>query len=284
MLTKPEIIQLIDKSYQNRLALLEMLIHSGVGHIGGAFSAMDVLTVLYEKILRHDPGNPKWQDRDIFLLSAGHKAVGLYIVLQSVGYFEKSLLKKHNTLHTPLPMHPDDKKLPGIEFPTGALGHGLSVACGMAAAFKVDLLSNRVLVMMGDGESNEGSVWEAMLCAVKYKLDNLTVIIDANGLQSEGFTRDVMPIASLEAIYRDLGWSVRTIDGHDMAQIYVALTNIPGEIGKPTCIIANTVKGKGISFAENNYRYHHWSPTPDEGAKARESLRECHKLEVAKIA
>lgn len=283
MLTKQEIIQLIDKAYQNRITLIEMLIHSGVGHVGGAFSAMDVVTVLYEKILRHDPGNPKWQERDIFLLSAGHKAVGLYIVLQAVGYFEKSVLEKHNALHTPLPMHPDEKKLAGIEFPTGALGHGLSVAGGIATAFKMDLSSRRVFVMMGDGESNEGSVWEAMLSAAKYKLDNLTVIIDANGLQSEGFTSEIMPIASLETIYRDLGWSARTIDGHDMAQIYAALVEMPFETGKPTCIIANTIKAKGISFAENNYRYHHWSPTPEEGAKAIESLKKCHKREVMKI-
>ena len=122
MLNKAELVRLIDRSYQNRITLVEMLIHSGVGHIGGAFSAMDIFTVLYEKILRHDPKNSKWPERDIFILSAGHKAVGLYIVLQAVGYFEKSVLDTHNTLHTPLPMHPDNKLLPGIEFPTGALG------------------------------------------------------------------------------------------------------------------------------------------------------------------
>lgn len=284
MLTKSELVHLIDRSYQNRIALVEMLIHSGVGHIGGASSAMDILTVLYEKILRHDPKNPKWAERDIFLLSAGHKAVGLYIVLQAFGYFDKSVLETHNTLHTRLPMHPDDKLLPGIEFPTGALGHGLSVACGIASVFKMDHSSRRVFVMLGDGESDEGSVWEAMLSAAKYGLDNLTAIIDVNGVQGSGPTRDIMPIAFLESVYRDVGWSVQTIDGHNMAQIHAALIGLPREAGRPTCIVANTIKCKGIAFAESNWHYHHWAPTPEDGARAIQSLQETHQREVTKVA
>ena len=158
-LTKPELKRLVDQSYRNRITLVEMLIHSGWATSGGTSSAMDILTVLYEKILRHDPQNPKWPERDVFLLSAGHKAVGLYIVLQSVDYFDKSVLETHNTLHTLLPMHPDEKAASRHRVPTGALGHGLSVACGIATAFKMDGSSRRVFVMIGDGESNEGSVW-----------------------------------------------------------------------------------------------------------------------------
>lgn len=283
MLTKAEQIDLLDKSYRNRIALMEMLIHSGVGHIGGASSAMDIFTVLYDRILRHDPENPQWSNRDIFILSAGHKAVGLYIVLQSAGYFDETVLATHNVLHTRLPMHPDHKVLPGIEFPTGALGHGLPVACGIAAALKLDRSPRRVFVMLGDGESNEGSVWEAMLSAVKYRLDNLTVIVDANAVQGCGTTEEIMPVASLEAVYRDFGWATRTIDGHDMGQIHAALSQLPAQPGRPTCVIAKTVKGKGISFAEGNWHYHHWSPDPENGAKAIEDLKECHNREVTKL-
>jgi transketolase len=283
MLTKSELVQLIDKSYQNRIALVEMLIHSGVGHIGGACSAMDILTVLYERILRHQPKNPEWAERDIFLLSAGHKAVGLYMVLQSNGYFDKSVLETHNALNTPLPMHPDDKLLPGIEFPTGALGHGLSVGCGIATAFKMDQSNRRVFVMLGDGESNEGSVWEAMLVAAKHRLDNLTAIVDVNGVQGAGPTREIMPMPFLESVYRDVGWSVKAIDGHDMAQIYASLVDTPFEVGRPSCIIANTIKGKGIPFLENDWHYHHWVPTEEDGARALESLKESHRREVARI-
>jgi transketolase len=284
MLSRADLTELIEKSYRNRITLVEMLIHSGVGHIGGAFSAMDMFTVLYEKILRHDPKNPRWSDRDIFILSAGHKAVGLYIVLQSVGYFGKEVLGTHNALGTPLPMHPDDKLLPGIEFPTGALGHGLSVACGIATAWKMDGSRRRMFVMLGDGESNEGSVWEAMLSAMKQGLDNLTAIVDCNGVQGCGPTKEIMPIASLESVYRDVGWSVRTINGHDMAQIHAALLEAPYQAGRPTCIIANTVKGKGIDFAENDWHYHHWVPNAEDGARAIESLKHCHQREVLSLA
>lgn len=181
-------------------------------------------------------------------------------------------------------MHPDDKLLPGIEFPTGALGHGLSVACGIATAFKMDGSSRRVLVMIGDGESDEGSIWEAMSSAAKYQLDNLTAIVDVNGVQGSGLTRDIMPIGFLDSVYRDVGWSVRTIDGHDMAQIHATLVDMPCEVGRPTCIIANTIKGKGIAFAENDWHYHHWAPTPEDGARAIESLKECRQREVTKVA
>ena len=283
MLAKQEIVRIVNMSYQNRLTLVNILIRCGLAHIGGASSAMDILTVLYEKVLKHDPKHPHWEERDIFVLSAGHKAVGLYVVLQAAGYFEEEVLWTYNALHTRVPMHPDEKKLPGIEFPTGSLGHGLSVAGGLATAFKLNHSPRKVFVLVGDGESNEGSMWEAMLSTAKYHLDNLVVIIDQNGLQSEGFTRDILPLGSFENIYRDFGWSVRTIDGHDVQQIYGALTETPYETEKPTCIVARTVKGKGISFAESDYRYHHWHPTPEEGARAIASLIEAHQREVEGI-
>lgn len=283
MLPKAELVRLLDRSYGNRIALVEMLMETGVGHIGGASSAMDVLTVLYDRILRHDPQNPQWPERDVFLLSAGHKAVGLYIVLQNAGYFDKSVLATHNKLHSPLPMHPDHKVLPGIEFPTGSLGHGFPVACGIATALKLDGSSRRVFIMLGDGESDEGTTWEAMLCAAKYRLDNLTAIVDFNSVQSCGPTKEIMPIDGLADVYRNVGWAVREINGNDMAEVCAALTNLPHADGRPTCVISHTIKGKGIAFAENNCRYHHWSPTAEDGRRAIESLRECHKQEVLKI-
>ena len=284
MLPKKEIIKLTNKSYTNRITLLNILKKCGDAHLGGASSAMDILTVLYEKILNHDPLKPKWDIRDIFILSAGHKAVGLYVVLQSQGYFEKKILWTYNSLHTKVPMHPDEKLLPGVEFPTGSLGHGLSVAGGIAHAFKMDGSNRKVYVLMGDGESAEGSVWEAVLSSAKYKLDNLTAIIDVNGLQSENFTKDILPIAPFEDKFTSFGWSAKEVNGNSIAEIYNALTESPFEKEKPTCIIANTIKGKGVDFAENSPEYHHWAPPSDAEANlAIESIKECQRREIDKI-
>lgn len=284
MLSEDETLELLDKSYKNRMTLVNILKKCGDAHIGGASSAMDILTVLYNKILKHDPENPKWGDRDIFILSAGHKAIALYVVLQSAGYFEEDILWTYNALNTRVPMHPDEKLLPGIEFPTGSLGHGLSVAAGIANAYKMDNRKNKIYVLLGDGEAAEGAVWEAALGAAKYKLDNLTIVIDVNGLQSENYTLDILPVAPFEPKYLSFGWSVRTIDGHDIAQIYKALSEAPYEVEKPTCIIANTIKGKGVDFAENSPEYHHWAPPSDEQADfAIECMKKCYKLEVEKI-
>lgn len=284
MLTKKEVRDLIDKSYKNRLTLLDILKRCGKLHIGGALSAMDILTVLYDRVLKHDPKNPKWEDRDIFLLSAGHKAVAHYVVLQSQGYFEKDILWTYNKLHTRVPIHPDEKKLPGIEFPTGSLGHGLPVAGGIAIAFRRDGAGRKVFVLLGDGEAAEGSVWEAVLSSPKYELDNLVAVIDVNGLQGEGYTRDILPIEPFEDKYRSFGWSVRTIDGHDISQIYQALTEAPYEVGKPTCIVANTIKAKGIDFAEGSPKFHLWrSPEEESVNEAIESMKACHRREIERI-
>jgi len=261
LLSSEEQKELIRKAYENRIKILEIIRRCGSVHLGGCFSAIDILTVLYNKVLKHDPSQPKWKDRDIFILSAGHKAVSLYVVLQSVGYFEEELLWTVNTMHSKLPMHPDDKKLNGIEFPTGSLGHGLPVGCGIAAAFKQDKKKNKVFVLLGDGESEEGSNWEAALVANKYKLDNLVVIIDANGLQGEACYEDTLPIAPLDKKFKSFGWSVRSIKGHNISEIFQSLIEAPYELNKPTCIVANTVKAKGLNFAENIVDFHHWGPS-----------------------
>jgi len=281
MLENKEKLKIVEKAYKNRLTLLNIIKRCGTVHIGGCLSAMDILTVLYNKVLKHDPRNPKWKERDIFFLSAGHKAVSLYIVLQSQGYFERNLLWTFNKLHSKLPMHPDEKLLPGIEFPTGSLGHGLSVGCGVATAFKKDKLNRRVFVLMGDGESEEGSVWEAALIANKYKLDNLIVIIDANGLQSEACVEEILPIAPIDEKFKAFGWSIRNINGHDINQIYKALIEAPYEINKPTCIVAHTIKAKGVDFAENKVEFHHWSLSDEASVNdAIKCLKTCYEREL----
>ena len=281
MLTKKELFKMTENSYKNRLTLLNILKRCGTVHIGGCLSVMDILTVLYEKVLKHDPKNPKWEDRDVFFLSAGHKAVSLYVVLQSQGYFKEDILWTFNKLHSRLPMHPDEKLLPGVEFPTGSLGHGLSVGCGVATAFKKNNLIRNVYVLLGDGESEEGAVWEAALIANKYKLDNLIAIIDANGLQSEACIEEILPIAPIDEKFKSFGWSVRSIDGHDINQIYEALIEAPYEAKKPTCIVANTIKAKGVDFAENKVEFHHWSPSDDDSAdKAILSLKSSYEKEL----
>ena len=284
MLNKKEIVELINKSYKNRLTLLEIIRKTGVAHLGGASSSMDLMTVLYSKVLRHNPKKPKWDGRDIFILSAGHKGVGYYIILQSEGYFARDILFTGNQMHTKVPMHPDNKLLPGIEFPTGSLGHGLPVASGIALASKRDGLNRKIFVLMGDGEAAEGSVWEAVLGIAKYKLDNLILIIDVNRLQSENYTQEILPVEPFENKYRDFGWSVRTIDGHNILQIYKALTEAPFEDNKPTCIVANTIKAKGVDFAENSPDFHYWSPSNIKDIdKAVECLKICCEKEVNKI-
>lgn len=282
-LTQQEVRELMDKSYANRLKVIDLAKRCGSLHVGGSLSAMEVMTVIYSKVLRHDPKNPKWEGRDYFFLSAGHKAAGYYVVLNSVGYFSDDDLYTYNSFLNKVPGHLDDKVTPGVEFPFGSLGHGLSVAGGFAIISKIKFPNRRIFVLMGDGEASAGSVWEAALSASKYKLDNLIAIIDANGVQSESTTEDILPTAPFENKYRDFGWSVRTIDGHDVQQIYKALSEAPYEVDKPTLIVANTIKGKGIDFAEGSAEYHYWAPTPADADRASECIKICYKKELEKI-
>lgn len=282
LLTIDKIKELIEKSYKNRITMMK-LISKGDGHIGGAFSSMDILTVLYNKVLRIDPKNPKWDGRDVFLLSAAHKAVGLYVVLQSVGYFKEDILWTYYDLHSRIPTHPDAELLPGIDFSFGSLGHGLSVGSGIALAFKRKKSDRKVFVLLGDGEACEGSVWEAALGAATHELDNLIAIIDVNRITAEDFLENEVKVLPFENKYRDFGWSVRTIDGHDISQIYKALVEAPYEEGKPTCIVANTIKAKGVSFCENLPEYHHWTPDSEDVKKAIECISQCQREEIVKV-
>jgi len=256
-LTTEEVRILIDKSYRCRKNILKMMRY-GEGHIGGAFSSIDIITVLYNKIMRHNPRDPKWSDRDRFILSAGHKCLALYTILADQGYFEEDVLWTYNTLDTKVPMQGDEKALPGVEFPTGSLGHGLAVANAMALTARLDRKDYRVFVMLGDGECAEGSVWEAAMASAHHQIDNITAIVDRNGLQVNGRTVDIMNTSPFEDKFKAFGWEVITIDGHDFSQIYSALSSVPFLEKKPSCIIADTIKCKGLSFAEDKFQYHHW--------------------------
>jgi len=255
-LSKYEIKLLINKSYKCRENILKMM-RKGEGHIGGAFSSLDILTILYNKILKHDPGNPRWADRDMFILSAGHKCLALYTVLADQGYFDEDILWTYNSFTTRVPMHPDENSLPGIEFPTGSLGHGLAVANAIALTARLDRKNYRVFTILGDGECDEGSVWEAAMAASHHKIDNLATIVDRNGLQVNGRTTEVMNTGLLEDKFRSFGWEVTTISGHNFNQINEALSALPFSQGKPSCIIADTVKCKGLISGEDRYEFHH---------------------------
>jgi transketolase len=280
-LLKEEINSLIEKAYNGRIKILKMM-KNGDTHIGGAFSCIDILTVLYNKILRHDPENPEWKDRDRFILSAGHKGIALYPVLQDQGYFTEEILWTYNKFNSSVPMHPD-RVLPGIEFPTGSLGHGLSVGNGFAIIGKSDKKNFRVFVLLGDGECGEGSIWEAIMASAHYKLDNLTVIVDRNGLQVNGKTTEVMNTAPLEDKFTSFGWEVRTIDGHDFNQINNVLLEAPFKKGRPSCIIADTIKCKGFPDGENIFSFHHWHCDNDKINEVISDIEKAKRSELQNI-
>ena len=281
-LNEEELKTLINKSYKCRQNILKMM-RKGEGHIGGAYSGLDIITVLYNKILKHDPKNPKWPNRDRFILSAGHKCLALYAVLADRGYFDEEVLWTYATFKTKVAMHPEEKLLEGIEFPTGSLGHGLPVGNAIALAARLDSSDYRVFVMLGDGECNEGSVWEAAMAAGHYKVDNLVAIVDKNGLQVNGTTEEIMNVEPLQDQFEAFGWAAKTVDGHDFNQVYDSLLKVPFEKGKPSAIVANTTKCKGLLFAENNYQYHHWHCQPEKIDEAIELVATQMRKELDKV-
>lgn len=226
------------------------------GHIGGANSAADIVTALYFYKMRHDPKNPKKKDRDRFLLSKGHAAILQYAALAECGYFPVEDLKHTKELGSYLQGHPDVRKTPGIEAGTGSLGQGLSIGLGMALGQKLDGLDCKTYVLLGDGEMAEGQVWEAAMAAAAFQADNLVAIVDKNGLQANGRIKDRMDTGNISAKFMSFGWHVMEINGHDMKEIIEALDETDRIKGVPTAVIASTVKGKGVSFAENVVGYH----------------------------
>lgn len=255
-------------AYNMRRMICETIINNGEGHGGPALSCTDILAVLYMNVMNIDMDDPTGPDCDKFLLSAGHKCLALYAALAEKGIIDKKVLSTYNQLGTPVPGHPDMTKLRGVQFSTGSLGHGLPIGCGLAKAAKMQGKDYMTYVLMGDGEHGEGSVWEAAAYAVHNKLDNLVAIIDENGLQINGTTAEVLRPAPFEDRYGGFGWAVRSIDGHNLKEIYDALNAAPFEKGKPSLIVAKTHKGRGISFMENNINYHHWHPGEEEAKKA----------------
>ncbi|WP_038059419.1 transketolase [Thermodesulfovibrio yellowstonii] len=253
-----------EKARQIRIEIVKMLTNAGSGHTGGSLSATDIVTALYFYKMKHNPKNPQWKERDRFVLSKGHAAPVLYAALALSGYFDKSLLNSLRKLGSPLQGHPCCKNLPGVEVSTGSLGQGLSVACGMALGLRLSGINSRVYCLLGDGELQEGQVWEAAMTASHYKIDNLCAVVDHNNLQIDGHCSDVMNIKPIEDKFIAFGWNVFTIDGHNMQEIVDAFEEAEKTKGKPTMIIANTVKGKGVSIFEGKVQYHGVAPTQEE--------------------
>ena len=251
-----------------RVDIIRMIEEAGSGHPGGSLSIIDILAVLYTKFLRHDPKRPDWPDRDRVILSKGHACPALYTVMAYAGYFPKEQLMTLRKLGSPLQGHPDRLRLPGIELSTGSLGQGLSVAIGMALAGKLDKKDYRVYAILGDGELQEGQCWEAIMSAPKFDLDNLTVIVDHNNGQIDGPVHEIMNIEPIAEKFKDFHWDTRRIDGHNLAQIEKALSSVREVKAKPQVIVADTVKGKGVSFMENNIAWHGVAPKKDEADKA----------------
>ena len=271
-MNRNELLQLESKALKIRRNILRLMKAGKAGHVGGALSSTEILTALYFNLLNIDPANPKWKERDRFVLSAGHKCLVLYAALAERGFYDESVLDTYGALNSHIPGHPNMHKLPGVETNTGALGHGLSIAGGMALGLRMDGSQAKVYVVMGDGELAEGSNWEAASAASMHKLDNMLVFVDRNKLQISGPTVDVMSYEPLDERWRSFGWSVRTIDGHDFEAIINNARDIPFEKGKPSVLIADTVKSKGLSFAEGKVNYHYWKATPEEMEQAEHDL------------
>lgn len=251
-----------------RQNILRMIRAAHHGHVGGAMSAMDVVTALYFDKMNVDPKDPKKPDRDRFILSAGHKCLCQYAALGEKGFFDKAEMDTYGGFKTHLPGHPDMHKLPGVEANTGALGHGMSIATGMAMASKLDKIGYRVYTVTGDGELPEGSNWEAAAAAAKFGLDNLTVFVDNNGLQISGRVTDVMNMEDIAEKFRSFGWAAEVVNGNDMNALLDLMDRLPLQEGKPTAVIMKTIKCKGLSFGEDNAAYHYWNPTNEDLDKA----------------
>ena len=276
MLSPEKVKMLEEKALCLREHVVGDLIGPGkVGHLGGSCSCAEIVVALYFHKMKHDPKNPAWPERDRFLLSKGHAALAQYAALAMAGYFPKEELKKVKSLGAMLQGHPDMTKTPGIEANTGSLGQGLSVANGMALGLRLDGSKSRVYVILGDGELAEGQIWEAAMAAANFKIDNLTAILDYNKVQATGPIAERFDIGPIAAKWAAFGWEVIEIDGHDVAAVVEALDKAEQVKGRPTIIIAHTIKGKGVSFAENNAAFHNGLLTAEQYEIA---LRDLKKL------
>ncbi len=280
MSKKSFIVELKKKAKELRKEILTMIYKAQSGHPGGSLSEIDMLVCLYYSKLRIDPKNPNWEDRDRFVLSKGHASPGLYAVLADRGYFPKDELDGFRKINRMLQGH-TELSTPGIDFAGGALGQGLSFALGIALACRLDKRKCNVYAMIGDGESQEGAIWEASMAAAFHKVDNLIVILDKNQVQQTGRTKEIMDLGDASAKWKAFGFNVIEINGHDMKQIVTALDKASKlKNKKPTIIISNTIKGKGVSFMELNHKFHGKAPNEDEYKKA---IEEIEKIDIKRF-
>lgn len=263
-----------ERSLHLRRMMVRMLKAGNRGHIGGALSLMEIFRVLYDDVLRFDPKNPRWKERDRCILSKGHGAIALFSILADKGFFPQEEFDRFSLKGGILGGHPEIAHVPGVEASTGALGHGFPIGIGMALAARMEKRDSRVFVVMGDGETNEGSVWEGALCAGKHKLSNLTAIIDYNKIQSAGPTKEIQDMEPIADKWRAFNFAVEEVDGHDVKALQAVFSKLPLNADKPTAIICHTVKGKGIPDAENNPKWHHLSGIkPDVYAHIEKALK-----------
>lgn len=274
MLNKKLKIEELEKlAIEIREEIIKMLLEAKSGHSAGSLGVVDILIALYFNILNYDPKNPNWEDRDRFILSNGHIVPALYAVLAYAGFFDKRELYSLRKLNSRLQGHPHRGSLAGIETTSGPLGSGLSQAIGMALAAKLDNKKYQIYCLVSDGENQEGNFWEAMMFAGKYKLDNLTMIVDRNNIQIDGFTEEVMPLEPLKEKYEAFNWQVLEIDGNNISQVIEACNTSKAIYEKPVVIIAHTIPGKGVSFMEFDYTWHGKPPSSEEAQKALKELR-----------
>jgi transketolase len=255
-----------------RRQIVEMITAAKSGHPGGSLSAVEIMVTLYFDVLKHDPARPDWPDRDRVILSKGHACPVLYSVMAQCGYTPADKLNDLRKLGSIYQGHPDVRFIPALEASTGSLGQGLSIGIGMALGTKLNNSPSRTYVILGDGEVQEGQIWEAAMFAPFQKMDNIVCIVDYNRIQLDGFTKDILDLEPLVDKWNAFGWHTLSIDGHDIAALQQAFAEAERTKGKPTCIIANTVKGKGVSFMENNPKYHGVAPTQDELEKALQEI------------
>lgn len=276
VLSDEEIKEIQSITKKLRANIVRMIHNAQSGHPGGSLSAIDILTVLYTKVMKQFPDwdkNPDFENRDRFVLSKGHASAAIYSILAHCGYFPEEDLLEYRKFGTKLQGHPCCTKLKGIEVSTGSLGQGLSIACGMALGLRLSKKDNYVYTLMGDGELQEGSVWEAAMNAAHYKLNHLIAVVDRNRLQIDGNTEDVMAVGDVAAKFAAFGWNTLEIDGHNIEAIYEAFEKAKESQDKPTVIVANTIKGKGVSFMENQAGWHGKAPNDEQLAQALEELK-----------
>jgi transketolase len=272
-MANPDLAKLESIAREGRVQIIRMLTHAGSGHPGGSLSVIDILAALFFNRMRYDPKRPHWEDRDRFVLSKGHCVPAQYYCMARAGYFPMDRLITLRKLGSPLQGHPDRVMLPGIEAATGSLGQGLSVAMGMALGLKLGGKGARVYCVVGDGEIQEGQVWESLMSAPKlgapdHHLDNLCVILDYNGIQLDSFVKKILDLEPVTDKLKAFGWPVLEVNGHDIAQVDKALDQAEATKGAPTFIVAHTIKGKGVSFMENDPEWHGKSPKPEEALRA----------------